>query len=158
MSFGGVDQLKDVTATFEPGRLYTVIGRTLAGKTTLSRVLDGLQRVDQGTLTRGGTDFLTTPVWRRDTAMVYQQFINYPHLNVFDNVAFPLRRAKLASDEVGRRATESLARVGLADFHAQALAGVRRIAAARRPGTRSGPRGRHPAAGRTVREPGLQAA
>ncbi len=119
LSFDGVDQLKDVTATFEPGRLYTVIGRTLAGKTTLLRVLAGLQRVDEGTLTRGGTDFLTTPVWRRDTAMVYQQFINYPHLNVYENVAFPLKRAKLPGEEVQRRATESLARVGLAEFHAR---------------------------------------
>jgi glycerol transport system ATP-binding protein len=108
-----------VTATFRPGRLYTVIGRTLAGKTTLLRVLAGLQRVDAGSLTRDGADFLTTPIWRRDTAMVYQQFINYPHLNVFENVAFPLKRAGLSRDEVQRRAQESLARVGLADFSAR---------------------------------------
>lgn len=117
LAVDGVDHLKDVTATFQPGRLYTVIGRTLAGKTTLLRVLAGLQGVDSGSLTRDGADFLTTPVWRRDTAMVYQQFINYPHLNVFENVAFPLKRAGLSRDEVQRRAQESLARVGLAEFH-----------------------------------------
>ncbi|MCT9928971.1 ABC transporter ATP-binding protein [Planotetraspora sp. A-T 1434] len=117
LAVDGVDHLKDVTAVFQPGRLHTVIGRTQAGKTTLLRVLAGLQGVDSGTLTRDGADFLKTPVWRRDTAMVYQQFINYPHLNVFDNVAFPLKRAGLPQDEIRRRAGQSLERVGLAHLH-----------------------------------------
>ncbi|MEU0217981.1 ATP-binding cassette domain-containing protein [Streptomyces sp. NPDC006265] len=116
LTVDGVDHLKNVTATFEPGRLHTVIGRTMAGKTTLLRALAGLQKVDSGSLTRAGVDFLRTPVWRRDTAMVYQQFINYPHLNVFDNVAFPLKRAGLSRDEIGRRVRHALSGVGLADF------------------------------------------
>lgn len=116
LAVDGVDHLKNVTTTFLPGRLHTVIGRTMAGKTTLLRVLAGLQGVDSGSLTREGADFLKTPVWRRDTAMVYQQFINYPHLNVFDNVAFPLRRAGLPKGEVRQRVRESLASVGLAGF------------------------------------------
>ena len=117
LSVDGVDHLRDVTATFEPGRLHTVIGRTLSGKTTLLRVLAGLQRVDSGSLRRNDADFLQVPVWKRDTAMVYQQFINYPHLNVLDNVSFPLRRAGLPKGEVSRRAEESLGRVGLSEFH-----------------------------------------
>ncbi|MBY8840595.1 ABC transporter ATP-binding protein [Streptomyces sp. SP2-10] len=116
LTVDGVEHLRNVTATFQPGRLHTVIGRTMAGKTTLLRALAGLQKVDSGSLTRAGTDFLKTPVWRRDTAMVYQQFINYPHLNVFDNVAFPLKRAGLSRDEIRRRVRQSLASVGLADF------------------------------------------
>ncbi|WP_406173900.1 ABC transporter ATP-binding protein [Streptomyces sp. NBC_00996] len=116
LTVDGVDHLNNVTATFQPGRLHTVIGRTMAGKTTLLRVLAGLQKVDSGSLTRAGADFLKTPVWRRDTAMVYQQFINYPHLNVFHNVAFPLKRAGLSRDEIQRRVRQSLANVGLADF------------------------------------------
>ncbi|MCZ7461759.1 ABC transporter ATP-binding protein [Streptomyces sp. WMMC940] len=116
LTVDGVDHLRNVTATFEPGRLHTVIGRTMAGKTTLLRVIAGLEKADSGALTRAGGDFLGTPVWRRDTAMVYQQFINYPHLNVFDNVAFPLKRAGLPRDEIRRRVRQSLARVGLADF------------------------------------------
>ncbi|MEU6064906.1 ABC transporter ATP-binding protein [Streptomyces sp. NPDC047082] len=116
LTVDGVNHLKNVTAAFQPGQLHTVIGRTMAGKTTLLRVLAGLQEVDSGSLTRAGTDFLKTSVWRRDTAMVYQQFINYPHLNVFQNVAFPLKRAGLSRDEIQRRVRQSLARVGLADF------------------------------------------
>ncbi|WP_171109262.1 MULTISPECIES: ABC transporter ATP-binding protein [unclassified Streptomyces] len=116
LTVDGVDHLRNVTATFQPGRLHTVIGRTMAGKTTLLRVLAGLQKVDSGSLTRAGADFLRTPVWRRDTAMVYQQFINYPHLDVFRNVAFPLKRAGLSREEIEQRVRQSLARVGLADF------------------------------------------
>ncbi|MEX2291130.1 MAG: ABC transporter ATP-binding protein [Mycobacteriales bacterium] len=116
---GDVALLTDISATFQPGRLHTVIGRTLAGKTTLLRVLAGLQKVDSGELTRDGVDFLETPVWKRDTAMVYQQFINYPHLDVYSNVAFPLKRAGLPKEEVRRRAEANLARVGLADFHSR---------------------------------------
>ncbi|MFG2275857.1 ABC transporter ATP-binding protein [Streptomyces chartreusis] len=116
LTVDGVDHLKNVTATFRPGRLHTVIGRTMAGKTTLLRVLAGLQSVDSGSLTRAGADLLKTPVWRRDTTMVYQQFINYPHLNVFHNVAFPLKRAGLSREDIEQRVRQSLARVGLADF------------------------------------------
>ncbi|MFI6495319.1 ABC transporter ATP-binding protein [Streptomyces sp. NPDC050564] len=116
LSVDGVDHLENVTATFQPGRLHTVIGRTMAGKTTLLRVLAGLEKADSGSLTREGTDFLNIPVWRRNTAMVYQQFINYPHLNVFHNVAFPLKRAGLPRQEIQRRVRRSLASVGLADF------------------------------------------
>ncbi|MEG3630258.1 ABC transporter ATP-binding protein [Streptomyces poriticola] len=116
LTVDGVDHLRNVTATFMPGRLHTVIGRTMAGKTTLLRALAGLQKVDSGSLTLAGADFMRTPVWRRDTAMVYQQFINYPHLDVFDNVAFPLKRAGLSRDEIRCRVRQSLARVGLADF------------------------------------------
>ena len=117
LTVDGIEHLHDVNLDLEPGRIYTVIGRTLAGKTSLLRALAGLQRVDSGSLTSGETDLLKVPVWHRDTAMVYQQFINYPHLNVFDNVAFPLRRAKLAESEVRARTTESLAKVGLSEFH-----------------------------------------
>ncbi|MXM65290.1 ATP-binding cassette domain-containing protein [Streptomyces sp. HUCO-GS316] len=116
LTVDGVDHLTNVTAAFQPGRLHTVIGRTMAGKTTLLRVLAGLQKVDSGSLTRAGADFLGTPVWQRDIAMVYQQFINYPHLSVFHNVAFPLKRAGLSREEIQRRVRQSLASVGLADF------------------------------------------
>ncbi|MEU3918121.1 ABC transporter ATP-binding protein [Streptomyces sp. NPDC029004] len=116
LTVDGVDHLKSVTAVFEPGRLHTVIGRTMAGKTTLLRALAGLQEVDSGSLTRDGADVLRTPVWRRDTAMVYQQFINYPHLSVFGNVAFPLRRQGLSRHEIQRRVSKSLALVGLTGF------------------------------------------
>ena len=78
----GVVHLDNLSLVFEPGRLYTILGRTLAGKTTLLRTIAGLQKPDKGTLTLDGEDYLDLPVWKRKVAMVYQQFINYPHLNV----------------------------------------------------------------------------
>ena len=112
----GVAYLNDVSLEFKRGGLYTVLGRTLAGKTTLLRTIAGLQDPQKGTLTLHGQDYLRLPVWKRNVAMVYQQFINYPHLNVLDNVAFPLRRTGLSCKEARRRAGEVLAKMGLANF------------------------------------------
>ncbi len=132
----GVAHLDEVSLVFEPGRLYTVLGRTMAGKTTLLRTIAGLQKPDRGNLTLNGEDFLNLPVWKRRVAMVYQQFINYPHLNVLDNVAFPLRRAGVGRDEARRRAGEVLAKVGLTELESRrpsALSGgqQQRVALAR---------------------------
>ncbi|MDN5926063.1 MAG: ABC transporter ATP-binding protein [Hyphomicrobiales bacterium] len=112
----GVPHLGGVSATFPRGQLTAVIGRTLAGKTTLLRVIAGLQAIDGGMLDLDGRPFGRLPAWKRDVAMVYQQFINYPHLSVFENVAFPLRKKRLARTEVERRVREVLSTVGLADF------------------------------------------
>ncbi|HSO29593.1 MAG TPA: ABC transporter ATP-binding protein [Candidatus Sulfomarinibacteraceae bacterium] len=111
-----VPHLDDVSFTLERGRLHTLIGRTLAGKTTLLRTIAGLQRIDRGSLDLDGQSFLARPVWERDVAMVYEQFINYPHLSVLDNVAFPLRRRGLSVDVARERARAVLERVSLTGF------------------------------------------
>jgi glycerol transport system ATP-binding protein len=111
-----VRHLDDVSFTLERGRLHTLIGRTLAGKTTILRTIAGLQRIDGGTLDLDGQSFLARPVWERDVAMVYEQFINYPHLSVLDNVAFPLRRRGLSADVARERARAVLERVSLRGF------------------------------------------
>lgn len=112
----GVAHLDNIDLTFRRGGLYTVLGRTLAGKTTLLRTIAGLQQPQQGRLMLHGSDYLQLPVWQRRTAMVYQQFINYPHLTVLANVTFPLRRADVPRAEANQRAREILGRVGLAAF------------------------------------------
>ncbi|MCR8548840.1 ABC transporter ATP-binding protein [Salipiger sp. P9] len=108
--------LDDVSIRFEPGQLTTLLGRTLAGKTSLMRAIAGLVQPDAGSIALDGTDWLGLPPWRRPVAMVTQQFINYPHLSVLDNVAFPLLRRGVARDEARDRARDMLGRVGLADF------------------------------------------
>ena len=113
----GVTHLDDVTLALEPGRIHTVLGRTGAGKTSLLRVLAGLDPVGSGELTLDGMSILDVPPWRRETAMVYQQFINYPHLSVLDNVLFPLKRAGVEPADALARAQDSLAKVGLVEFH-----------------------------------------
>ncbi|MCF8128930.1 MAG: ABC transporter ATP-binding protein [Deltaproteobacteria bacterium] len=111
-----IAHLDDVSLTFKRGGLYTVLGRTLAGKTTLLRTIAGLEQPQKGALTLHGEDYLRLPVWKRRVAMVYQQFINYPHLTVLNNVIFPLKRAGVSSEEAKRRAREVLSMVGLGDF------------------------------------------
>ncbi|OYR08674.1 ABC transporter ATP-binding protein [Brucella grignonensis] len=109
----GEIHLDDVSLDFDRGCLTTVLGRTLSGKTTLMRAIAGLQEIDSGTLMRDGHSFGDLPAWKRDVAMVYQQFINYPHLNVFENVAFPLRKRKVAEEEMRLRVNAVLDTVGL---------------------------------------------
>lgn len=119
LAIEGVSYLHKVSADFERGKLTTVIGRTLAGKTTLMRGIAGLQHLDRGSLTLDSQNFSALPAWHRDIAMVYQQFINYPHLNVFDNVAFPLRRKRLDEAVIARRVRGVLETVGLNSFEAR---------------------------------------
>ena len=136
LEVGGETHLADVSFEMAPGGLYTILGRTLAGKTTLLKSIAGLVSVDSGTLSNAGTDFSEVPVWRRNVAMVYQQFINYPHFNVFNNIAFPLRKQGLSRDEIQKRVARSIEQVGLQGFEErkiQALSGgqQQRVALAR---------------------------
>ena len=92
--------LNKVSLEFEAGKLYTLLGRTLSGKTSLLKTIAGLQPIDTGNIIFEEKDFSSIPVWKRNVAMVYQQFINYPHLNVFDNIAFPLKQRKSLSNQI----------------------------------------------------------
>ncbi|MDP2822461.1 MAG: ABC transporter ATP-binding protein [Sulfuritalea sp.] len=109
----GVPHLDAVSCTLERGRFYVVAGPTLSGKTSLLHALAGLDVPDTGRMTLDGNDLATVPVWSRSVSMVYQQFINYPHLTVYENIAFPLRRRRMASAEIERKVREVAATVGL---------------------------------------------
>ena len=75
----------------QPGAVNVLLGATLAGKTTLLRLMAGLDRPGGGRILEDGRDVTGVSVRKRDVAMVYQQFINYPSLTVFENIASPLR-------------------------------------------------------------------
>ena len=87
--------------------LTVLIGPTLSGKTSLMRLMAGLDRPTTGHLSMDGVDLTGLPVQRRNVAMVYQQFINYPSLNVYDNIASPLKVAGVARAEIDRRVRET---------------------------------------------------
>lgn len=108
--------LDDVSFTAEPGRIYVLMGRTGAGKTSVMRAVSGLLPLDQGSLSFRGEDITFQPVWKRDAAMVYQQFINYPNKTVRQNVEFPLKKAGLKDPELTQRVDSYLGKVGLTDF------------------------------------------
>ena len=128
--------LDNISFEMSPGKIYTIIGRTLSGKTTLLKTIAGLISQDSGKLTFNANDFDIIPVWKRQVAMVYQQFINYPHLNVFENIAFPLKQRKLGKEEINDRVKQAIEQVGLVGFEGrkiQALSGgqQQRVALAR---------------------------
>ena len=128
--------LNDISFEMSPGKIYTIIGRTLSGKTTLLKTIAGLIAQDSGTLSFNGNNFDVIPVWKRQVAMVYQQFINYPHLNVYDNIAFPLKQRKVDLAEIKDRVKQAIEQVGLEGFEErkiQALSGgqQQRVALAR---------------------------
>ncbi|KQW18410.1 ABC transporter ATP-binding protein [Afipia sp. Root123D2] len=87
----GVATIRDVSLTLERGTLSVLLGPTLAGKTSIMRLLAGLDKPTSGRVLVGGKDVTGFDVRKRSVAMVYQQFINYPSLTVFENIASPLR-------------------------------------------------------------------
>ncbi len=100
----GADWLvRDITLRLERGALHVLLGPTLAGKTTLMRLMAGLEKPTTGRLTLDGADITGVAVRRRSVAMVYQQFVNYPTLSVYENIASPLRVAGVARAEIERR-------------------------------------------------------
>lgn len=99
--------LRDISLELKRGELNILLGPTLSGKTSLMRVMAGLDRPDSGELTFDGESVIGVPVQRRELAMVYQQFINYPSLSVYENIASPLRVAGLDKQEIGARVAQA---------------------------------------------------
>jgi glycerol transport system ATP-binding protein len=108
--------LQDIDVSFDAGGINVLLGATLAGKTTLLRVMAGLDRPTAGHLLDGDIDLTGVPVRRRNVAMVYQQFINYPSLTVYENIASPLRVARKSEAEIRRRVTDLAETLRLGPF------------------------------------------
>jgi multiple sugar transport system ATP-binding protein len=89
--FGGVQAVDDLTLDVHDGEFIVLLGPTGAGKTTTLRLLAGLESADGGRILIGGDDVTREPPAARDVTFVFQQYSLYPHLSVFDNLAFPLR-------------------------------------------------------------------
>ncbi|MFP3611866.1 ABC transporter ATP-binding protein [Paraburkholderia sp. SIMBA_050] len=108
---GGQTHLYGVDLRLVPGAINVLLGPTQAGKTTLMRVMAGLDKPATGRVLADGRDVTGVSVRQRNLAMVYQQFINYPAMTVFDNIASPLKLQKTAAEEVTRRVNEVAARL-----------------------------------------------
>src|SRR5262249_46131264 len=103
---GAETHVRDVSLTFESGSLNVLLGPTLSGKTSLMRLMAGLDRPTAGRILVDGRDVTGAHVRDRSVAMVYQQFINYPTLSVYENIASPLRVARQTSPEIDRQVRE----------------------------------------------------
>ena len=118
---GSEFHLDSMSFGMKKGEIYTLLGRTLSGKTTLLKTIAGLIQPDSGRVLFEGKDLNSTPVWKRNIAMVHQQFINYPHLNVYDNVAFPLRQRAISDNKLKVRVSDAIERVGLKGFESRRI-------------------------------------
>jgi len=96
-------RLDDIELELRPGQLYVVLGPASAGKTSLLRVIAGLERPTAGRILVDGVDMTGASPRRRNVAMVYRQAINYPAFTVHDNIAAPLRMQKMPKDDIDAR-------------------------------------------------------
>jgi ABC-type Fe3+/spermidine/putrescine transport system ATPase subunit len=127
--YGSVEALRGVTLEFGAGRLTAVLGPSGCGKTTLLRAIAGFAPVEAGRIFFAREDVTTLPPQARGTAMVFQNYALWPHMSVFDNVAYGLRRKRLPAEDIRRRVLAALDLVEIGD-----AAGI----AQRRPGALSG--------------------
>ena len=107
LSVGQETVIDDVSLTLDQGSMNVLLGPTLSGKTTLMRLMAGLDRPTAGRLIEGGLDVTKVPVRRRSVAMVHQQFVNYPSLTVYENIASPLRVAGVSRPEIDTHVKEA---------------------------------------------------
>src|ERR1700754_2182024 len=106
-SVDGVPHIRDVSLTLERGTLSVLLGPTLSGKTSIMRLLAGLDKPTAGRVLVDGKDVTGADVRQRSVAMVYQQFINYPSLSVYENIASPLRVQGKPRAEIDTRVREA---------------------------------------------------
>ena len=111
--FGGVTAVDDVSFDVPKGAFATLLGPSGCGKTTTLRMIAGFYDPDAGDIQIGNRRVNDLPVHRRGTAMVFQDYALFPHMNVRDNVAYGLRVAHVSASERARRVKETLAFVGL---------------------------------------------
>lgn len=98
--YGNFEALKGINLTVEPGQLVVLLGPTGAGKTTLLKCIAGLEEPSSGSILLDGIDVTHVPAWKRDVAMFFQSYALYPHLSVYDNIAYPLRERKTPENEI----------------------------------------------------------
>ncbi|MCD6428121.1 MAG: ABC transporter ATP-binding protein [Desulfurococcales archaeon] len=111
--FGKVVAVDKVSLEVKDGELFTILGPSGCGKTTTLRIVAGFEFPDEGMVLFDDVDVTYWKPYKRGTAMVFQNYALWPHMSVFDNVAYGLRVRKLPRDEVRRRVMEVLELVGL---------------------------------------------
>ena len=146
-SFGAVDAVRNLSLSIANGEFVVLLGPTGAGKTTTLRLIAGLERPDRGNVLIQGRIVTEAVPAERDVAFVFQQYSLYPHLTVYDNLAFPLRSpARRMDEQLVRRRIHQVAEL----LHVEQKLAFRRRNAARRDRQGAGSRTRCLSDGRAV--------
>ncbi|MEP7059947.1 MAG: ABC transporter ATP-binding protein [Actinomycetota bacterium] len=114
--FGDVAAVDDLSLDIQEGEFFSMLGPSGCGKTTTLRMIGGFEEPTLGTVYLGGRDVTDLPPYKRDVNTVFQSYALFPHLDVYENVAFGLRRKKVAKDEVDKRVRDVMKLVDLVGF------------------------------------------
>ena len=112
----GTTAVSDLSVGIGDGEFIVLVGPSGCGKTTALRMVAGLESITGGTITIGDRVVNTVPPKERDIAMVFQNYALYPHMSVYDNMAFGLKLRKLSKEEVDRRVRDAADILGLTEF------------------------------------------
>ena len=114
--YGSFDALKNISMQVRPGSLSSVLGPSGSGKTTMLSIVAGISPPTSGKIEIAGVDLTDAPAARRNVGLVFQSYALFPHLTVFENIAFPLRVRRRPDDVVKRLVAQALDRVRLGKF------------------------------------------
>jgi ABC-type Fe3+/spermidine/putrescine transport system ATPase subunit len=114
--FGDTHALRSVSFDVNLGEIVALLGPSGCGKSTLLAIIAGLESPDQGIVSWGGVSLANTPTHRRQFGLMFQDFALFPHKNVYENIAFGLRMARLPEASIQARVQETLELVGLPSF------------------------------------------
>ena len=115
-SFGDKKVLDDINLYIRKGEFVTFLGPSGCGKTTLLRMIAGFLEPDEGTISMDGADLKGVPPHKRRLNTVFQKYALFPHLDVYDNIAFGLKLAKKPQDEIDKRVRKVLKMVSMSDY------------------------------------------
>ncbi|MBI1319075.1 MAG: ATP-binding cassette domain-containing protein [Candidatus Hydrogenedens sp.] len=113
--------IRGFSCEIQPGEFFALLGPSGCGKTTTLRLIAGLEKPDSGKIYFGGEDVTTLPAEKRRAAMVFQNYALFPHLNIYENVAFGLRAQQVPKPEIPGRVAEALAYVQLQGYEKRAV-------------------------------------
>jgi putative spermidine/putrescine transport system ATP-binding protein len=119
--YGSVRALDDVSLDIAPQEFVSLLGPSGSGKTTLLGILGGFVQPSAGTILFGGRDVTFTPPHKRDIGIVFQNYALFPHMNVGENVAFPLRARRLPKSTYAEKVRAALAMVDLAGYEERGI-------------------------------------